>query len=315
MAISQRNNIFFSTCTPHRIQALISLLQQRSKQTFAGEVEHASSLSDAEKDALLDGLPMEADDEPVIEMISMCFIFAFIFPIYIDSPTRLALDSRGLGIKGSMISSPVWTILRKLHQKGFETYLVGGCVRDILLKRIPKDFDVITTAKLAQIKKEFRRCHIVGRRFPICRVNIQDSIVEVSSFEITGENVEANKVVDFSQIPSRARILRGLRIAARLGWHFSRETASAIRDLSTSITNLDKSRLMMELNFMLAYGAAKPSFHLLHRFKLLEIMLPIHGAYLAKQAQPTQSSTMLMGLLSSMDKLLACDRYADCSLW
>ncbi|XP_058090637.1 uncharacterized protein LOC131237037 [Magnolia sinica] len=274
-----------------------------------------------------------------------------------------------------MISSPVWLVLKILQNKGFEAYLVGGCVRDLLLKRIPKDFDVVTTAKLEQIQKEFRRSQIVGRRFPICRVYIQDSAVEVSSFETTGKNVKENETDDFSQmrascdkkdflrwkncmkrdftinglfydpfvntiydyaggirdlkmckvqtiIPAQvafkedcARILRGLRIAARLGLQFSKETAIAIRDLSTSIMNLDKGRLMMELNLMLAYGAAESSFRLLHRFKLLEIVLPIHGAYLATQDRSAQSSIMLMKLFSSMDKLLACDRPTDCSLW
>ncbi|GKA19698.1 polynucleotide adenylyltransferase family protein [Tanacetum coccineum] len=66
---------------------------------------------------------------------------------------------------------------------GFEAYLVGGCVRDLILNRIPKDFDVITTVDLHQVKKQFHRCIIIGRRFPICRVSIKGSVIEVSSFK------------------------------------------------------------------------------------------------------------------------------------
>uniref|UniRef100_A0A7N0TD45 Poly A polymerase head domain-containing protein n=1 Tax=Kalanchoe fedtschenkoi TaxID=63787 RepID=A0A7N0TD45_KALFE len=59
----------------------------------------------------------------------------------------------------------------------------GGCVRDLLLKRVPKDFDVITTANLKQIKNHFHRSHIVGRHFPVCVVHIRGHDIEVSSFD------------------------------------------------------------------------------------------------------------------------------------
>ncbi|XP_028109633.1 uncharacterized protein LOC114308273 [Camellia sinensis] len=114
-----------------------------------------------------------------------------------------------------------------------------------------------------------------------------------------------------------ARILRGLRIAARLGLSFSKETEIAIRKLSSSVTSLAKSRIMMELNYMLSYGAAEPSLCLLQRFNLLDILLPFHAAYLAQQAreQYCQSSAMLMKLFFNLDKLFTCDQPADCRLW
>lgn len=65
---------------------------------------------------------------------------------------------------------------------GFDVYLVGGCVRDLILNRTPKDFDVLTTAELKEVMKTFSRCEIVGRRFPICHVHVGDDIVEVCSF-------------------------------------------------------------------------------------------------------------------------------------
>ncbi|RRT52374.1 hypothetical protein BHE74_00051232 [Ensete ventricosum] len=73
----------------------------------------------------------------------------------------------------------------------------------------------------------------------------------------------------------------------------------------------------MELNFMLAYGAAESSIRLLQKFKLLDILLPIQAAYLADQSrkQVAKGSTMLMKLFSNADKLLAADHPADSILW
>ncbi|XP_062002435.1 uncharacterized protein LOC133720238 [Rosa rugosa] len=69
------------------------------------------------------------------------------------------------------------------------------------LKRIPKDFDVITTANLKQIKRQFHRAQIVGQRFPICMVHIKGSVIEVSSFETVAKAKHSNKEVTFSQMP------------------------------------------------------------------------------------------------------------------
>lgn len=301
------------------------------------------------------------------------------------SPLRLSrdnvskwrkLDSRSLGITRSMISLSSWIVLKSLRSKGFEAYLVGGCVRDLLLNKVPKDFDVITTAGLKQIRKNFRSAVIVGRRFPICRVSLKGSIVEVSSFQTVAEQSK-RKEVCMSQMPAdctqgdltlwkncmqrdftinclffdpfvngifdytnamkdlrslklqtvipahlsfkedRARILRGLRLAARLNFSFSKETEDAIHNLSSSIAGLDKSRAWLELNYMLSYGAAEPSLLLLQKFKLLEIFLPCHAMYLAKQAgkQPGLRSSMLMRLFFNLDQLITCDRPCDASLW
>jgi poly(A) polymerase len=56
-------------------------------------------------------------------------------------------------------------ILKKLNKSGHETYLVGGCIRDILLGHKPKDFDIATSATPEQIHKLFKRSRIIGRRF------------------------------------------------------------------------------------------------------------------------------------------------------
>ncbi|XP_019182515.1 PREDICTED: uncharacterized protein LOC109177585 isoform X2 [Ipomoea nil] len=212
------------------------------------------------------------------------------------------LDARHFGITGSRISPSSWVVLNVLKKKGFKAYLVGGCVRDLILNRIPKDFDVITTARLNEIKKQFYRAEIVGRRFPICRVHIRGSVVEVSSFDTVANKGDetkrknsfvprmpkgcnesdvirwrnslhrdftinslfydpfvyqiydyANAMADIKSqklrtlIPAQlsfeedcARILRGLRLAARLKFSFSMETETAIWKLSPSVMSLDK---------------------------------------------------------------------------
>eukprot|EP00897_Mesotaenium_endlicherianum_P000984 jgi/Mesen1/10887/ME000935S10229 len=83
----------------------------------------------------------------------------------------------------SLIPHSIRSVLRGLHRAGYEAYLVGGCVRDLYLEKTPKDFDVLSTAEPQQVKRAFPgRAYIVGRRFRICHVRTQDSVVEVSSF-------------------------------------------------------------------------------------------------------------------------------------
>ncbi len=70
----------------------------------------------------------------------------------------------------------------RLKKAGFEAYLVGGCVRDLLLGREPKDFDVATNASPEQVKQIFRNCRIIGRRFRLAHVFFGREIIEVATF-------------------------------------------------------------------------------------------------------------------------------------
>ncbi|MCX5805258.1 MAG: polynucleotide adenylyltransferase PcnB [Proteobacteria bacterium] len=72
--------------------------------------------------------------------------------------------------------------LYRLHSRGFIAFLVGGCVRDLLLGRTPKDFDIGTNATPSQIKRLFRNCRLIGRRFRLAHLHFRDEIVEVSTF-------------------------------------------------------------------------------------------------------------------------------------
>jgi poly(A) polymerase len=73
-------------------------------------------------------------------------------------------------------------VLYRLHESGYIAYLVGGSVRDLLLSRRPKDFDVGTSAHPYQVKKLFRNCWIIGRRFRLAHVRFGEKAIEVATF-------------------------------------------------------------------------------------------------------------------------------------
>src|SRR4029453_751630 len=73
-------------------------------------------------------------------------------------------------------------VLYRLHEHGYTAYLVGGGVRDLLLGRRPKDFDIGPSAHPHQIKKLFRNCWIIGRRFRLAHVKFGPKTIEVATF-------------------------------------------------------------------------------------------------------------------------------------
>lgn len=73
-------------------------------------------------------------------------------------------------------------VVRKLTRGGYKAYLVGGCVRDLLVQRKPKDFDVATSATPNEIKATFRNSRIIGRRFRLAHVFFGSKIIETSTF-------------------------------------------------------------------------------------------------------------------------------------
>ena len=98
-----------------------------------------------------------------------------------DAPRIMTRDQHCISRK--QIDEDVLKVLYRLHRKGFLAYLVGGSVRDLLLGRQPKDFDVGTDASPAQIKRLFRNCFLVGRRFRLAHIRFQgNKLVEVATF-------------------------------------------------------------------------------------------------------------------------------------
>jgi poly(A) polymerase len=80
------------------------------------------------------------------------------------------------------IDSDALRVVSRLQRRGFEAYLVGGCVRDLLLGIEPKDFDVATAAHPRQVKRLFRNGRIIGRRFKLVHVVYGDHVVETATF-------------------------------------------------------------------------------------------------------------------------------------
>jgi len=86
------------------------------------------------------------------------------------------------------IASGALRVLNRLYRAGHTAYLVGGSVRDILVKRTPKDFDIVTSARPTQVRKLFRNCRLIGRRFRLAHVHFSGGeIVEVATFRCTPE--------------------------------------------------------------------------------------------------------------------------------
>src|SRR5690554_343357 len=73
-------------------------------------------------------------------------------------------------ISRQSISENALKVLYRLHGAGFEAYLVGGGVRDLLLGSTPKDFDIATNATPEQIRQLFRNCRLIGRRFRLAHI-------------------------------------------------------------------------------------------------------------------------------------------------
>lgn len=108
-------------------------------------------------------------------MISVLSIFRKKYPVTL--PADRHAMSRG------SIDPEVLEIMARLRRGGFKAYLVGGCVRDLLLGKKPKDFDIATDARPRQVKQLFRRCFLIGRRFRLAHVYIgRDRFVEVATF-------------------------------------------------------------------------------------------------------------------------------------
>jgi len=101
----------------------------------------------------------------------------------VDSDNSLRKYSRSEhNISRSQMSENALKVLYRLKKSGYEAYLVGGCVRDLLLGLEPKDFDVVTDASPEQVRKVFRNCRLIGRRFRLAHVHFGREIIEVATF-------------------------------------------------------------------------------------------------------------------------------------
>ncbi|MFO1256978.1 MAG: polynucleotide adenylyltransferase PcnB [Gammaproteobacteria bacterium] len=105
-------------------------------------------------------------------------------------PTILARKEHTLSRND--ISDHALKVLYRLHKHGYQAFLVGGAVRDLLLGLHPKDFDVATDAKPEEVRALFRNCRLIGRRFRLAHVYFGPEIIEVATFRGTHSAEEIN---------------------------------------------------------------------------------------------------------------------------
>lgn len=115
----------------------------------------------------------------------------------------------------SSVSPNALKIMYRLRDKGYKAYLVGGSVRDLLLGRTPKDFDLATDATPSQIKGIFRNCRLVGRRFRLAHLHFSGEIIELATFrkgcdqsDPDGEDEQGDEASDHLQRSDEGMLLR-----------------------------------------------------------------------------------------------------------
>ncbi|MBL8317102.1 MAG: polynucleotide adenylyltransferase PcnB [Burkholderiaceae bacterium] len=111
---------------------------------------------------------------------------------------RVEVGVAELGIDPSLVDDRALKVVSTLKQAGHEAYVVGGAVRDLLVGRRPKDFDVATDATPEQVKQQFRRAFVIGRRFRLVHVVFgrgrDHEVIEVSTFRAYRDASEAEQV-------------------------------------------------------------------------------------------------------------------------
>ena len=113
-------------------------------------------------------------------------------------------------IDPKLVAEPAVRVVKTLHDAGYEAYIVGGAVRDLLVGLRPKDFDVATNATPEQVKAQFRRAFIVGRRFRLVHViygrNREQDQIEVSTFRAYMDNAADTTTVKGNEKTSRSEL-------------------------------------------------------------------------------------------------------------
>jgi poly(A) polymerase len=238
------------------------------------------------------------------------------------------------------VSSNALKVLYRLKNAGFSAFLVGGGVRDLLLDRHPKDFDVVTDALPEDVGDLFRNCRLIGRRFRLAHVRFGRDIVEVATFRAASgeeehedrEHSESGRILrdnvygtidediwrrdftvnalyyniaDFTvwdyttgleDIKHRTlrligdpvtryredpvRMLRAVRLAAKLDFTIAPEAASPISDLAELLGDVPPARLFDEVLKLFHAGYAVQSFDLLREYGLFEYLFPETAAAL-----------------------------------
>lgn len=265
------------------------------------------------------------------------------------------------GVSRHAISACARRVTETLQEAGYSAYVVGGAVRDLLLGREPKDFDVATDATPERVRALFRRSRIIGRRFQLVHVMCGRDVVEVSTFRgkhagdsgnhgttdehgrILRDNVfgtreedavrrdftvnalfydpTTEEVIDhcdgLADLKARTlrmigdpearyredpvRMLRAVRLAAKLGLKIDRGTSAPIRKMADLLENVPGSRLFEEMLKMLLSGRSVQCVRELRSQGLHHGLLPMLDVILE---QPLGERFVMLALESTDQRVL-----------
>ncbi|BBI99039.1 poly(A) polymerase I [Ferrigenium kumadai] len=261
------------------------------------------------------------------------------------------------GVAREQISYGAQKVTDGLQAAGYQAYVVGGAVRDLLLDRIPKDFDVATDATPEEVRRVFRRSRIIGRRFRLVHVMFGEEVVEVSTFRsmIEAEDAETdehgrllrdNQFGDQEQDAARrdftanalfydpstqeihdfhrgyddtrnqllrmigdpatryredpVRMLRAVRLSAKLGMKLEPATAAPIGKLKGLLDNVPEARLLDEVLKMLLSGHSVECIQHLRKMHLHHGLLPLLDVILE---QPVGEKFVMLALRNTDERL------------
>src|SRR3954462_11702767 len=261
------------------------------------------------------------------------------------------------GLSAGAISPAAAKVCAVLREAGFEGYVVGGAVRDLLLGIVPKDFDIATDARPEEVKPLFRRALIIGRRFRLVHVMIGGDTVEVSTFRsadpdtsekdehgrVLRDNVFGNQeedarrrdftvnalyfdpateeVIDFhgglADLKKRmlrvigdpetryredpVRMLRGVRLAAKLGLTLEAATRRPIAEMAPLMERVPPARLFDEMLKLLLSGHASACLRQLRDVGLHKGLLPLLDVILD---QPLGERFVTLALAQTDERVL-----------
>jgi poly(A) polymerase len=261
------------------------------------------------------------------------------------------------GVAREQISYGAQKVTDGLQAAGFQAYVVGGAVRDLLLGRAPKDFDVATDATPEEVRRVFRRSRIIGRRFRLVHVMFGEEVVEVSTFRRAVDAGEAetdehgrilrdNEFGDQEQDAARrdftanalfydpatqeihdyhrgyedtrahvlrmigepatryredpVRMLRAVRLSAKLGMKLEPATAAPIGKLKGLLDNVPQARLLDEVLKMLLSGHSVECIQQLRKMHLHHGLLPLLDVILE---QPMGEKFVMLALRNTDERL------------
>lgn len=138
-----------------------------------------------------------------------------IAPFVNRKPALQSLPKDSHGIARDAIPPRVLGVIRRLREGGFEAFVVGGGVRDLLLKFAPKDFDVATNAHPEQIRALFRNCRLIGRRFRLAHVFFGRDYIEVTTYRASAQDQD-DADEDRMRVAEHGQLLRDNVYGSRL---------------------------------------------------------------------------------------------------